>query len=116
MICKKLWKKGLRRLKIDILEEIENKMNTTLETISSDEELVEMDDEAIWFNWITLFWFWNLFHLFFFQWKLSESYVLKIKVGKNKGFIKIWSVKIYGHLIKVKFVFITLIKWYLNFV
>ena len=103
---------------ISIIKEIENKMNTTLDTIPSDEVLVEIDHEDIWFNSIALFWIWKSVRFFPFKWsKLPESKVLKInKVSKNGGAIKIWSVKIYGHLIKVKFVFITLIKWYLNFV
>ena len=99
-----------------ILEEIENKINTKLETISSDEDLVEIDDEEIQFNWITLFWILKSVWFDFIKSKLPESYILKIKVSKKGGVIKIWSVKIYAHLIKVKFVFITLIKWYLNFV
>ena len=82
----------------------------TLKTISSDEDLVEMDDEhAIRLNKIILN---SKIHFIGFY---QMSYVLKIKVSK-KGVIKIWSVKINAHLIKVKFVFITSIKWYLNFV
>ena len=34
------------------LKEIENKMNTRLDSISSDEDLVQMDDEHIWFQMI----------------------------------------------------------------
>ena len=82
----------------------------TLKTISSDEDLVEMDDEhAIRLNKIILN---SKIHFIGFY---QMSYVLKIKVSKKGGVIKIRSVKIYAYLIKVKFVFITLIKWYLNF-
>jgi hypothetical protein len=67
--------------------------------MSSDEDFVEIDDEEIQFIWITLFSILKFVWFVFIKWKLPESYVLKIKVSKKGGVIKIWSVKIYAHLI-----------------